>query len=300
MRRFSVALWVVVLLLLNVAAVAILSLRMRPDPSVATEAADSATEQPTASDSPVSNAPWEGLVFLAGADDGSVLRVSHGSCRSQHARAWIFPGRRAAGEPTAIEGLARVLAVSRVDDQWQVIGQQAGSGEQCPKVLAWRSASLTAGPWKSQPVPRDSWYLDPQDNSAIVTPRGRFQPGAGCTPQQLDLVEGVPFLLCSEGQVYTATDPDRQGESLLQGLTSAPQPAAMAPTSDNAVAFVGREAGCGASVFVLTQSRSSSHECLAVDRAPLGLTWAGRVLVAQIGYDLMQRDLKGNWAVRAG
>jgi hypothetical protein len=229
--------------------------------------------------------PFVGPVLLSGRADGSVLRLTHGSCEGgAPAKVWVS-ATGTAPVSVQIPDLVRTLGVAADSDGWYVVG----TGADC-QATAWTSDG-TGETWESADVPDDAWYVDPAANG-LVSPQRSLALGDDCTPSWVQTSRSEVFVLCDEGTALRAEKADPEF-SAYPGS----ELAGLAVRADGRVALIGESDGCAAQVRIITQQESFYDKCVWRDKGGLGITWTGETVVAQLGYDLS--DLEGNaWTVR--
>ena len=224
--------------------------------------------------------PFVGSVLLAGASDGSVLRLTHGSCEDGKAASASVAPPGAGPVEVELPGLVQTLGLAARSDGWYVVG----ADEDC-EITAW-SADLGGEDWETIEVPDDAWYLDPSDTTRVLSPQGPLPAPTGCTPTFVQAVGSFAFALCEEGSV--ARTPRVEPVFALIGGAGV---GGLAARSDGRVATVSRSDACASDVKVSDDQRVYlGPKCVEPDKAGLGVAWIGDRLVLQVGYDLLEQD----------
>ncbi len=289
-RRYTVLL-VVLFVVLDAAAVLFLRYRMSvpPDPPP-----EFATPQAAADPGGDDANPIAGLLFLAGAADGHVLRMTRGSCDEEQplsAIAWVAPPGADAAEVAPPGGLVQTLGIGYDDDadRWWVVGTDA----ECT-VAQW-TGGLAGTSWEQVDGPIEAWYVDPADDTRLATPQGPLSLGSDCHATSAQVAGPYAYAVCDDGRVLETLRRAREFVSLDIGA----EVVALAVRDDERTAALTTDSDCLAGLLLLRSpgGPKTSDQCFANNKVGLGVTWAGDDLVAQVGFDLLTND-NGDWVPR--
>ncbi|MEO5852544.1 MAG: hypothetical protein ABIQ15_08530 [Nocardioides sp.] len=286
MRSRYVVAWVALFVVLNAAMVWYLRDRMSRPPETAPPAGEPPTPRAVATSDPQLRGP----VFLSGAPDGAVLRLTRGDCQGggPQVAGWIAaPG----GAPAAIKlpPVSEVAGVGRSGDSWWVIGADA----ECA-MKAWASDDLAGAAWSEAAIPADAWYLDPQDGTRVFSPRGRVAAPNSCSAIWIQAVGTQIYLVCDDGRGLVA----ERGAGQFTALPQSAAVVALAADTRGRIGQLMSGPSCLALVRTIARQKIADQHCFDSGKAPLGIAWVGDDLVAQIGFDLMT-NAGGIWIPRS-
>jgi hypothetical protein len=232
-----------------------------------------------------------GPLLLAGAADGSVLRATVGDCSGGgQARVWIGIGTAGPITPVEVPGLVEALSVSPTESGWSVIGTDSGC-----QVKEWLSPDFTGGSWQTAAPTGPRWYRSPTSNYQFVTPKGEKDLDPDCEAVQVIEDDDGAVILCSSGVISRATL-DRKLRFSPLGMQVG-STAIDVDAEGNYIAL-GRLSGCDAQLSTPGADGGRATYCFGDGKAPLGVTFADRQLVAQVGFTLFQEDPNGEFVVR--
>ena len=287
-RRSAVAL-AALLVALDVAAFLVLRYRVSepPAPPEGFVAPDLLVDAVSALDRPIA-----GPLFLAGSDEGHVLRVTRGSCADDvTATAWVAAPDDQAAEVSLPGGLVQALATGydRARDQWWIVGADAAC-----EPTAW-TGELAGGSWTAAEIPDEAWFPDPADDTRLTTRRGPLSLGSDCHALSATVAGPSVYVVCADGQLLGGLREDRQLSSLALDVTAV----GVALGQDGRIAVATSDDACLAGVLQLRgdDSQDTDEHCFGNTKVALGAAWSGDVLSVQVGFALMTED-DGDWIDR--